>query len=63
MSIGLNLGLGSGLKLLSYDMIIGAGLGGFVACRALSQRNNDPTKVSHSWDIVSLIISSKLKNK
>lgn len=28
------------------------GLGGFVACRALSQRNNDPTKASRPWDIV-----------
>ncbi|KAK6147595.1 hypothetical protein DH2020_018507 [Rehmannia glutinosa] len=28
----------------------GAGLGGFVACRALSQRNNDPTKASRPWD-------------
>ncbi|XP_020273726.1 3-oxoacyl-[acyl-carrier-protein] synthase II, chloroplastic-like isoform X2 [Asparagus officinalis] len=26
------------------------GLGGFVACRALSQRNNDPTKDSRPWD-------------
>lgn len=30
-----------------------AGLGGFVACRALSQRNNDPTKASRPWDTVS----------
>ncbi|XP_042031918.1 3-oxoacyl-[acyl-carrier-protein] synthase II, chloroplastic-like isoform X1 [Salvia splendens] len=29
---------------------IGAGLGGFVACRALSQRNSDPTKASRPWD-------------
>jgi len=34
--------------------IIGAGLGGFVACRALSQRNTDPTKASRPWDIVIL---------
>ncbi|PPS00212.1 hypothetical protein GOBAR_AA20448 [Gossypium barbadense] len=27
-------------------------LGGFVACRTLSQRNNDPTKASRPWDIV-----------
>ncbi|GER40944.1 3-oxoacyl-[acyl-carrier-protein] synthase II [Striga asiatica] len=27
-----------------------AGLGGFVACRALSQRNSDPTKASRPWD-------------
>ncbi|KAK9151940.1 hypothetical protein Syun_010249 [Stephania yunnanensis] len=31
--------------------IIPIGLGGFVACRALSQRNSDPTKASHPWDI------------
>ncbi|XP_010273891.1 PREDICTED: 3-oxoacyl-[acyl-carrier-protein] synthase II, chloroplastic-like isoform X2 [Nelumbo nucifera] len=31
--------------------IIPIGLGGFVACRALSQRNNDPTKASRPWDI------------
>lgn len=29
-----------------------AGLGGFVACGALSQRNNDPTKASRPWDSV-----------
>lgn len=29
-----------------------AGLGGFVACRALSQRNTDPTKASRPWDSV-----------
>jgi 3-oxoacyl-(acyl-carrier-protein) synthase len=27
-----------------------AGLGGFVACRALSQRNEDPMKASRPWD-------------
>ncbi|XP_020269626.1 3-oxoacyl-[acyl-carrier-protein] synthase II, chloroplastic-like [Asparagus officinalis] len=27
------------------------GLGGFVACRALSQRNSDPSKASRPWDI------------
>ncbi|KAH9652850.1 3-oxoacyl-(acyl-carrier-protein) synthase II [Citrus sinensis] len=32
-------------------LTLGAGLGGFVACRALSQRNNDPTKASRPWDI------------
>ncbi|GKV17978.1 hypothetical protein SLEP1_g28418 [Rubroshorea leprosula] len=32
--------------------IIPIGLGGFVACRALSQRNNDPTKASRPWDMV-----------
>uniref|UniRef100_A0A5B6YGK6 beta-ketoacyl-[acyl-carrier-protein] synthase I n=1 Tax=Davidia involucrata TaxID=16924 RepID=A0A5B6YGK6_DAVIN len=31
--------------------IIPIGLGGFVACRALSQRNCDPTKASRPWDI------------
>ncbi|CAI8589718.1 unnamed protein product [Vicia faba] len=31
--------------------IIPIGLGGFVACKALSQRNDDPTKASRPWDI------------
>ncbi|KAG1366411.1 3-oxoacyl-[acyl-carrier-protein] synthase II, chloroplastic [Cocos nucifera] len=31
--------------------IIPIGLGGFVACGALSQRNSDPTKASRPWDI------------
>ncbi|KAK3147003.1 hypothetical protein QOZ80_3BG0276490 [Eleusine coracana subsp. coracana] len=31
--------------------IIPIGLGGFVACRALSQRNSDPTKASRPWDV------------
>ncbi|XP_047972902.1 3-oxoacyl-[acyl-carrier-protein] synthase II, chloroplastic-like isoform X3 [Salvia hispanica] len=30
--------------------IIPIGLGGFVACRALSQRNGDPTRASRPWD-------------
>ncbi|KAM0062054.1 putative beta-ketoacyl synthase, thiolase [Helianthus debilis subsp. tardiflorus] len=30
--------------------IIPIGLGGFVACRALSQRNDDPEKASRPWD-------------
>ncbi|KAE8008594.1 hypothetical protein FH972_005091 [Carpinus fangiana] len=30
--------------------IIPIGLGGFVACRALSQRNGEPTKASRPWD-------------
>ncbi|XP_044464695.1 3-oxoacyl-[acyl-carrier-protein] synthase II, chloroplastic-like [Mangifera indica] len=30
--------------------IIPPGLGGFVACRALSQRNEDPSKASRPWD-------------
>ncbi|KGN66328.1 3-oxoacyl-[acyl-carrier-protein] synthase II, chloroplastic [Cucumis sativus] len=31
--------------------IIPIGLGGFVACNTLSQRNSDPTKASRPWDI------------
>ncbi|BAF22188.1 3-oxoacyl-[acyl-carrier-protein] synthase II, chloroplastic [Oryza sativa Japonica Group] len=31
--------------------LIPIGLGGFVACRALSQRNSDPTKASRPWDV------------
>lgn len=31
--------------------IIPIGLGGFVACRALSQRNSDPEKASRPWDV------------
>ncbi|CAL9100209.1 unnamed protein product [Musa textilis] len=31
--------------------VIPIGLGGFVACRSLSQRNNDPTKASRPWDV------------
>ncbi|XP_030448353.1 3-oxoacyl-[acyl-carrier-protein] synthase II, chloroplastic-like [Syzygium oleosum] len=31
--------------------IIPIGLGGFVACRALSQRNSHPAKASRPWDI------------
>ncbi|CAN8239910.1 unnamed protein product [Cochlearia groenlandica] len=34
----------------SDSVIIPIGLGGFVACRALSQRNNDPAKASRPWD-------------
>ncbi|KAK8503197.1 hypothetical protein V6N13_025956 [Hibiscus sabdariffa] len=34
----------------SDAVIIPIGLGGFVACRALSQRNGDPTKASRPWD-------------
>ncbi|KAK4432777.1 3-oxoacyl-[acyl-carrier-protein] synthase II, chloroplastic [Sesamum alatum] len=30
--------------------IIPIGLGGFIACRALSQRNADPSKASRPWD-------------
>ncbi|XP_051114081.1 3-oxoacyl-[acyl-carrier-protein] synthase II, chloroplastic-like [Andrographis paniculata] len=30
--------------------VVPFGVGGFVACRALSQRNNDPTKASRPWD-------------
>ncbi|CAO2823141.1 unnamed protein product [Amaranthus hypochondriacus] len=35
----------------SDAVIIPIGLGGFVACKALSQRNGDPTKASRPWDI------------
>lgn len=38
------------LSFFCDDLI--AGLGGFVACRALSQRNSDPAKASRPWDIV-----------
>ncbi|OIW19342.1 hypothetical protein TanjilG_03476 [Lupinus angustifolius] len=31
--------------------ILPIGLGGFVACRALSKRNTDPAKASRPWDI------------
>ncbi|KAK4395043.1 UNVERIFIED_CONTAM: 3-oxoacyl-[acyl-carrier-protein] synthase II, chloroplastic [Sesamum radiatum] len=31
--------------------IIPIGLGGFAACRALSQRNDEPTKASRPWDV------------
>eukprot|EP00252_Welwitschia_mirabilis_P011999 TRINITY_DN2667_c0_g1_i1.p1 TRINITY_DN2667_c0_g1~~TRINITY_DN2667_c0_g1_i1.p1 ORF type:complete len:561 (-),score=93.04 TRINITY_DN2667_c0_g1_i1:1-1683(-) len=31
--------------------IIPIGVGGFIACRALSQRNNEPAKASRPWDI------------
>jgi hypothetical protein len=34
--------------------VIVTGVGGFVACRALSQRNEDPTKASRPWDVVLL---------
>uniref|UniRef100_Q9ZTG5 beta-ketoacyl-[acyl-carrier-protein] synthase I n=1 Tax=Cuphea avigera var. pulcherrima TaxID=83566 RepID=Q9ZTG5_9MYRT len=34
----------------SDAVIIPIGMGGFVACRALSQRNSDPTKASRPWD-------------
>lgn len=30
--------------------VIPAGVGGFIACRALSQRNEDPKKASRPWD-------------
>uniref|UniRef100_A5BHY4 3-oxoacyl-[acyl-carrier-protein] synthase n=1 Tax=Vitis vinifera TaxID=29760 RepID=A5BHY4_VITVI len=39
--------------------IIPIGLGGFVACRALSQRNNDPTKASRPWDTFMVMIILK----
>lgn len=28
------------------------GLGGFVACNSLSQRNSDPKRASRPWDVV-----------
>ncbi|KAK4427423.1 3-oxoacyl-[acyl-carrier-protein] synthase II, chloroplastic [Sesamum alatum] len=31
--------------------IVPIGLGGFAACRALSQRNHEPTKASRPWDV------------
>ncbi|XP_074269302.1 3-oxoacyl-[acyl-carrier-protein] synthase II, chloroplastic isoform X2 [Silene latifolia] len=34
----------------SDSAIIPIGLGGFVACKALSQRNSDPTRASRPWD-------------
>lgn len=38
------------IKLLLQTMT--TGLGGFVACRALSQKNGDPTRASRPWDAV-----------
>lgn len=35
-----------------YLRCTNAGLGGFVACRALSQKNDDPAKASRPWDSV-----------
>lgn len=34
----------------------GSGLGGFVACKALSQRNSDPAKASRPWDSVMILL-------
>ncbi|XP_071688965.1 3-oxoacyl-[acyl-carrier-protein] synthase II, chloroplastic-like [Rutidosis leptorrhynchoides] len=34
----------------SESAILPSGLGGFVACKALSERNDDPTKASRPWD-------------
>ena len=34
-----------------------------MACRALSQRNNDPTKASRPWDTVGLLIYLLLSKK
>ncbi|PNG62046.1 3-oxoacyl-[acyl-carrier-protein] synthase II, chloroplastic, partial [Tetrabaena socialis] len=31
--------------------IIPAGIGGFIACKALSKRNDDPSAASRPWDI------------
>ncbi|GLT59443.1 hypothetical protein SLA2020_322580 [Shorea laevis] len=30
--------------------VVASGLGGFTACRFLSQRNDDPVKASRPWD-------------
>lgn len=30
--------------------IIPSGIGGFIACRALSQRNEEPHRASRPWD-------------
>ena len=30
--------------------IIPSGIGGFIACRALSQRNDEPARASRPWD-------------
>ncbi|XP_073062641.1 3-oxoacyl-[acyl-carrier-protein] synthase I, chloroplastic-like [Primulina eburnea] len=38
------------LSVGSDSVIIPVGLGGFVACKALSQRSTEPTKASHPWD-------------
>ncbi|KAH7284973.1 hypothetical protein KP509_33G004900 [Ceratopteris richardii] len=35
----------------SDSAIIPIGLGGFIACRSLSQRNNAPHKASRPWDV------------
>lgn len=40
------------LIMFSFSIIGAAGLAGFVASRALSERNNDPTKASRPWDAV-----------
>lgn len=34
----------------SEAAVVPVGLGGFIACRALSSRNDDPTKASRPWD-------------
>ncbi|XP_031500258.1 3-oxoacyl-[acyl-carrier-protein] synthase II, chloroplastic-like [Nymphaea colorata] len=34
----------------SEAAVIPIGIGGFIACRALSQRNNEPEKASRPWD-------------
>jgi hypothetical protein len=30
--------------------VIPSGIGGFIACKALSKRNDDPTTASRPWD-------------
>lgn len=34
----------------SEDALLQLGVAGFIACKALSQRNDDPTKASRPWD-------------
>lgn len=34
----------------SEDALLKLGVGGFIACKALSQRNDEPTKASRPWD-------------
>ncbi|KAL8208469.1 hypothetical protein R6Q57_007881 [Mikania cordata] len=41
---------GDVVKILNIKMNTDAGVGGFVACKALSERNHDPTKASRPWD-------------
>ncbi|KAI3786153.1 hypothetical protein L1987_45284 [Smallanthus sonchifolius] len=55
----LPLGLSNKFHLiLKIKMKTCAEIGGFVACKALSERNNDSPKASRPWDSVSVYISS-----